>query len=318
MTSSVRCGGHATLLFAVEPQPPEQIDQGSIGVGACFDAGVDVHVLGDGGSNDHIFVIEGVEESLVDAVEKVARQALMHTDSGPMHLAIHLTLPFSRGFGMSAAVAAAVALLARPGDLEAAIAISHLVDRELSGGLGDAAGLAAGGIERRTSIGSLWRLDGTPGNGVAKGFPTEAPVLLMWGVEQEHTAAWIDNEVRASVIRAAGRKSLKMLEHRDWSPEVWPSVIQAAEDFLCMSGFHALDGLMNLLSQARELVHRNRMDDHVVVLPCFIGASVLIAPRHLNSTNIDLSALITDDFAGRCLLTSVSQKPLREITQERY
>ena len=234
-----------------------------------------------------------------------------------MHLAIRFTLPFSRGFGMSAAVAAAVALVAHPGNLEAAIAISHLVDRELSGGLGDAAGLAAGGIEYRSSIGSPWRLDGTPGNGVVQSFPTEAQVLLLWGMEHEHTASWIDDEMRASVIRAAGRNSVKLLKKMDWSPKVWPSVIQATEEFLRQSGFDAFDGLMNVLDQARELVQQSGMNDHVVVLPCYIGASVLIAPRDLNSS-IDLRVLITDDVAGRCLLTSISQKPLREINQERY
>ncbi|HJN54858.1 MAG TPA: hypothetical protein QF646_00555 [Candidatus Poseidoniales archaeon] len=316
MTNSVRCGGHATLLFAVEPQPTEQIDQGSIGVGVCFDAGVDVHVLEDEGSINHVFVIEGVEESLIEAVETVARQALKHTDSGPLHLLIRLNLPFSRGFGMSAAVAAAVALITRPGEIEAAIAIAHLVDRELSGGLGDAAGLAAGGIERRLSIGSPWRLDGTPGNGEVKGFSIEVPVLLLWGVEKEQTAAWIDDEMRASVIRAAGRNSLQMLGQSDWSPAIWPRVIQAADEFLCKSGFDALEGLMNLLNKAREMVRQNRMDDHVVVLPCFIGASVLIAPRYLNTGDIDMSALINDDIAGRCLLTRVSKNPLREINPE--
>ena len=317
MTTFVRCGGHATLLFAVEPQPPEWIDQGSIGVGVCFDDGVDVHVVGDIDSNDHIFVIEGVEQSLVEAVEKVARQTLQHIDSEPMHLAIRFTLPFSRGFGMSAAVAAAVALVAHPGEVETAIAIAHLVDRELSGGLGDAAGLSAGGIEYRSSIGSPWRVDGTPGNGVVQSFPTKTQVLLLWGMGHEHTAAWIDDDMRASVIRAAGRNSLKNFKNRDWSPEVWPSVIQATEEFLHKSGFDVFDGLMNVLDQARELVDQSGMKDHVVVLPCYIGASVLIAPRDLNST-IDLNGLITDDVAGRSFLTSVSQKPLREITQERF
>ena len=317
MTTFVRCGGHATLLFAVEPQPPEWIDQGSIGVGVCFDAGVDVRVLEDVDSNDHVFMIEGVEESLFKAVETVARQALQYIDPEPMHLAIRFTLPFSRGFGMSAAVAAAVALAAQPGNLEAAIAISHLVDRELSGGLGDAAGLAAGGIEFRSSIGSPWHLDGTPGNGVVQSFPTEAQVLLLWGMEHEHTASWIDDEMRASVIRAAGRNSVKLFKKRGWSPKVWPSVIQATEEFLRQSGFDAFDGLMNVLDQARELVQQSGMNDHVVVLPCYIGASVLIAPRDLNSS-IDLRFLITDDVAGRCLLTSISQKPLREINQERF
>ena len=314
MTRAVRCGGHATLLFAVEPQPIEQMDQGSIGVGVCFDAGVDVQMLENVDSSDHTFVIEGVEESLLEVVETVAQRTLMHTGSDPMRLAIRFTLPLSRGFGMSAAIAAAVALIARPGEVEAAIATAHLVDRELSGGLGDAAGLAAGGIELRSAIGSLWRLDGTPGKGMAKGFQIEAPVLLMWGKEREQTSDWIDDEMRASVIRTAGRRSLEMFDWSDWSPDVWPSVVEATNDFLSNSGFDALEGLMRVLGEARGLVQRSGMDDHVVVLPCFIGASVLIAPLDLHSTDIDLSALIEDDVAERCLLTNISQQPLREIS----
>ena len=314
MTQSVRCGGHATLLFAVEPQPLDRMNQGSIGIGACFDAGVDVHVLGDEPLNHHVFVIDGIEDCLKEAVEKVATRALFHAGSNPMHLGIRFTLPFSRGFGMSAAVAAAVALIVQPAEHKSAIAIAHLVDRELSGGLGDAAGLAVGGIERRSSIGSLWHLDGTPGAGVASSFPVDAPVLLIWGEEQEYTADWINDEERASMIRSAGRASLEMIEPNKWSPEVWPSIIYASVNFLSNSGFHNLQGLMNVLDHAQELVLRNGMGEQVVVLPCYIGASVLIVPRYLDSENVDLSPLMTSEISGRCLLTRISQNPLRVVS----
>lgn len=331
--SSSHCGGHLTWLFTVESDDSNPARQGSRGAGICIEAGLTIHCTATESSSDEIqiTVADQNENSTIDLqilYSEVVRIASHLTDVGGIHwhFDVDTELPISQGFGLSAAGALAAArcvlTIATPHyssiELErAALGIAHLVERRLSGGLGDVLGLAAGGVERRLIPGAPYHFvenealgssNETPENNVSnrsiadtekipahlssilkgpgqsEGFETHIPVILCWNAKAEHhTSKYIDNAEWQVRIRNAGAECMKSLGVGGWSPKRWPELLIQSHRFANDSGLAIDSDRSELLSQTEQVI--SSLAVPATALLCMLGESVSIVPTELGGNH---------------------------------
>ena len=277
--SSVRIGGHITLLFSIHSNSLLARNQGSRGAGLCLTDGVEAKAkIIDG--QDRI-TVSSMDGSLFEQGEELYRELLkefrgVFKVNSPVNLEVSTELPLSQGFGMSAAglLAAAYALaeLFDVGDSGQVARLAHRIERANSSGLGDVLGIWAGGVELRINPGA------PPIPGKAKGFSANVPALLVWVPEAgKHTSCYIDDEDWKIAITTAGDKSVDHLMKMAWNRQVWPKLLEEADRFVIDSGLMNEGGRASLLSTVLDYVDSD-MSCHL----CMLGTSLIIVPKSLD------------------------------------
>ena len=287
---TVHVGGHVTLLFSIHSKALLARNQGSKGAGLCLEDGVKstVRLLEEGPDEVSVVSMDGNPFEDGEKLYLDLLQEFRHVFSvrSPVSISIQLELPVSQGFGMSAAglLATSLALgeLFDRGDEGQLARLSHRIERNISGGLGDILGLWAGGCELRTVPGS------PPTPGKAVGFSVNCPAILVWVPDgQKHTSSYIDDVVWKTKITEAGNSAVSRLKQYKWGPSIWNILLEEADRFALDSGLLDENGRASLLdtvlSNTNELV-----SCHL----CMLGTSLIIVPRTLEQ-KFDSSALAT-------------------------
>jgi pantoate kinase len=327
--ASSHCGGHLTWLFTVESDDSNPVWQGSRGAGICIEAGLNIHCTASKASSDDIEItVENANgDSNIDLnilYSEVVKTTSLFTNVTGIHWHFHVDteLPISQGFGLSAAGALAAARcvlaisVANSSSIElerAALSIAHLVERRLSGGLGDVLGLAAGGVERRSVPGAPFHFvdneapessnnnleNITPGvskdvphkvpihlssivsgPGDSEGFETHIPVILCWNAEAEHhTSKYIDNAEWQVRIRNAGADCMDTIGVGGWSDQRWPELLTQSHRFANDSGLAIDSDRSELLRQTEQVI--TSFAAPATALLCMLGESVSIVPTAL-------------------------------------
>ena len=285
---NVQVGGHVTLLFSIHSKPLLSRNQGSRGAGLCLEDGVIASVKTISGETDQISVTrmngnqfpqgEMLYADLLNSFRDVFNV------KQTVQIDIHLELPISQGFGMSAAglLAASLALgeLFDCGDEGQLARLAHRLERENSGGLGDVLGLWAGGCELRVIPGS------PPFPGKAYGFDVGCSALLVWDPDGgKHTSNYIDNLDWKSKITMAGESAVNRLKQYEWNHNVWEILLQEADNFALESGLLDEKERAKLLNLVLE-----NSDESMSCHLCMLGTSMIVLPKKLGS-EIDFGEL---------------------------
>ena len=300
VTTTAKCGGHITLAFTVHSDSEELYEQGSMGIGLCIEAGISTSCRSDPSRSSGLLVISNglpIDSNLHRLVlEECAR---FDPSLSSMHHTFDLIseLPFSQGFGLSAAgsITAARCLIAHsdiPSQLHEPLvwAIAHRVERRHSGGLGDVTALHAGGVVRRTTPGATHQIEqiepvvvGT-GPGSSDGWSSLIPLLLAWRPSgSKHTSTYIDSEGWSQRIRVAGEEVMETLSNNPWDATRWPEIIDAAHCFAKQSELIKDSERASLLDEVQWALKPIEQD--IEVMLCMLGESVVVVPRELDSGN---------------------------------
>jgi len=166
--ASAFCPGHITGFFEV-CRRDDLLSTGSRGAGFSVDLGATSDVTVSEAPRQKVTVWIDGRESRAE-VTKHAVRYLLGKDRLAVTVRTRLDLPQSQGFGMSAAGALSASLAVS--DImglgaEDAYEAAHIADIVCGCGLGDVAGLRAGGVEIRLRpglppIGEVRRIDGAP------------------------------------------------------------------------------------------------------------------------------------------------------------
>ncbi|DAC23905.1 MAG TPA: hypothetical protein HA345_02870 [Candidatus Thalassarchaeaceae archaeon] len=300
VTTTARLGGHITLAFTVHSDSEELHEQGSMGIGLCIEAGLSTSCRSDPSRSSGLMVISNGLPIDSDLHRLVLEECARFDPSlYSMHHTFDLAceLPFSQGFGLSAAgsITAARCLIAHsdiPLHLHEPLvwAIAHRVERRHSGGLGDVTALHAGGVVRRITPGATHQIDqiepvivGT-GPGRSDGWGSSIPLLLAWRPSgSKHTSTYIDSEGWSQRIRIAGEIAMETMSSNPWDMTRWPEIIDAAHCFAKQSGLIEDSGRASLLDEVRWALKPIEKD--IEVMLCMLGESVVVVPRELDSGN---------------------------------
>jgi len=293
VTTSSRSGAHVSLVFTVHSDSEDPLEQGSYGVGLCLEAGISTSCRSDPASITGVTVIingRPSEEELHSEV--LAECILLDSDLTQMHhtFDVQSQLPFSQGFGLSAAgaLSAARCLLAMSSlplkdQDRAAWMIAHRVERKLSGGLGDVTALHAGGIARRTNPGSPFRMenqDFISGPGKSESWESPIPVLAVWRKTQSrHTSEYIDSLDWSEKIRNAGIQAMDSLGVHDWNESRWHQIIESSNEFAEESGLLDDASRRELLNEVKWALRS--FEPRLSILLCMLGESVVVLPNDL-------------------------------------
>lgn len=288
---TVQVGGHVTLLFSVHSKSLLSRNQGSRGAGLCLEDGVvsSVQMIEKGPDEISVTTMYGspfVEgEQLYAGLLKSFRE--LYNLTTPVRINVELELPVSQGFGMSAAglLATSLALgeLFDCGEIGQLARLSHRLERENSGGLGDVLGLWAGGCELRVTPGS------PPFPGKAYGFAVGCPALLVWDPDgRKHTSNYIDNPEWKSKITKAGESAVDRLKQYDWNQSIWQKLLEEADNFAFDSGLLDEEERAKLLNLVLE-----QSDDSMSCHLCMLGTSLIILPKKLEQ-EVDFGKIISN------------------------
>lgn len=321
VTTSSRSGAHVTLAFTVHSDSENPLEQGSYGVGLCLESGLSTTCRSDPSSSTGVTVIVNGNPSDDELQREVLLECIKFDQSlSSMHhtFDVQSQLPFSQGFGLSAAgaLSAARCLLAMsalpPKDQDqAAWMIAHRVERKLSGGLGDVTALHAGGVARRNHPGSPYHLiedNFRSGPGESEAWESPIPVLAVWRkTKSRHTSEYIDSEEWSLKIRSAGIQAMESLGIGEWNKNRWTEITNQANDFAENSGL--LDD-----AERRELLNEVRwalrsFEPRLSVLLCMLGESVVVIPNEIEDDGwLEYAEILIDRLTDLgCLSTRVGK-----------
>ena len=288
------CGSHVTLIFTVDDEKKDIMNQGSLGAGLCLEQGVETIARGiEGDFAIDIKFVEGIGRSdLYERTLELLSEEIINFKEYSWDLAVKLKLPLSQGFGMSAsgAISAAMAFQRALGEpheesLRRSFAIAHRVERELSNGLGDVTALAAGGVERRTFAGAPF--SGkllTRGPGISEGWTNKIDVILTWKEDSgKHTSSYIDNQKWKKTISSAGIKQMDPLVNGKWEASRWEELLERSQIFVSESGLLNDSLRLELLNEVEEMI--NKLNLNLKPLLCLLGKSLVIVPKNIDSSN---------------------------------
>ncbi len=284
------CGGHITLLFTIEDMLSDPVAQGSRGAGICLKDGVEAIAKGEDGEGkiivrfqDGDYTSAMYDDVLEELVGEVPEIGLFDWE-----LNIRMALPASQGFGMSAsgAIASAISFQRAIGIpheecIRRAFLIAHIVERKRSSGLGDTTALSSGGVERRISAGSPFSGDFLDrGPGVAEGWATETPVLLVWNAKTgKHTSKYIDNPDWRAKISDAGSSSMEIIGEGDWDSRRWSELIDQSLIFANDSGLEFDATRSEIIVAANGAIRDSGFSESLSAMLCMLGESVVIVPN---------------------------------------
>ncbi len=328
------CGGHITLLFAIDKSARLKRSQGSRGTGFTIKHGVLVRLtLNSDEALAPKRTMVGMEPdapsprlkkerstvTVVDAEGKPRSQTALYMDyiqacrdatllREHEYITVDVTLqcPTSQGFGMSAAglvaLGRAVQAATRRGTAVQYEKLAHRIEREHGAGLGDVLGLSVGGVELRIQPGA----PGWPGQAVS--FGLEAPLLLVWdAAEARHTSLYIDDPDWQNLITEAGEASLANLRIGAWNEGRWSEVLNEARNFANASGMLAEAERAAVYDAVVEEVAQLGLHAICAVRLCMLGSSVVVLPRRIDQlpTDDDLMRL-ENELKQRGLSTLLS------------
>ena len=284
------CGGHITLFFTIEDMLSDPVAQGSRGAGICLKDGVEAIAKGEDGEGkiivrfqDGDYTSAMYDDVLEELVGEVPEIGLFDWE-----LNIRMALPASQGFGMSAsgAIASAISFQRAIGIpheecIRRAFLIAHIVERKRSSGLGDTTALSSGGVERRISAGSPFSGDFLDrGPGVAEGWATETPVLLVWNAKTgKHTSKYIDNPDWRVKISDAGSSSMEIIGEGDWDSRRWSELIDQSLIFANDSGLEFDASRSEIIVAANGAIRDSGFSESLSAMLCMLGESVVIVPN---------------------------------------
>ncbi len=284
------CGGHITLFFTIEDMLSDPVAQGSRGAGICLKDGVEAIAKGEDGEGkiivrfqDGDYTSAMYDDVLEELVGEVPEIGLFDWE-----LNIRMALPASQGFGMSAsgAIASAISFQRAIGIpheecIRRAFLIAHIVERKRSSGLGDTTALSSGGVERRISAGSPFSGDFLDrGPGVAEGWATETPVLLVWNAKTgKHTSKYIDNPDWRAKISDAGSSSMEIIGEGDWDSRRWSELIDQSLIFANDSGLEFDASRSEIIVAANGAIRDSGFSESLSAMLCMLGESVVIVPN---------------------------------------
>ncbi len=294
MHGRAHVGGHVTLIFSIQDDAENLLEQGSRGAGLSLDRGVLVEAIAEPGSGQ--LQIEGDAPS--DELHHLVLEELAIFDSKVKQydwtLRHSCELPPSQGFGLSAAGAIACGLaIQRALEIEEelarhrAIHIAHRVERRLSGGLGDVAALHAGGIELRLEPGCPQLSEELGGRGAVLSWYEQIPVVIVWRTtSSQHTSNYIDDGEWKLAIRAAGEHCLFGLREGQWNRSRWNELLNKSAEFADRSGLLADSGRVDLLHLiGSALAGSGHADGSLLSRLCMLGESAVIVPKEIPSSS---------------------------------
>ena len=292
ITGQAASSGHITLIFSVQDDATELINQGSRGIGLCIDSAqptCQITVIGELGSGKIIEKSQDQSLSLQQTVIDTLSQLVPSVLDYNWQIQQSCGLPQQQGFGLSAAGALATALaLQRALGVEEQVAhsqsfhVAHLVERKLSGGLGDISALWAGGIDLRREPGCPRVSEKLGGSGVVDGWHQDLKMLVAWRDRTtRHTSSYIDDEGWKKRIRKSGEEQLSGLKTGDWDETRWAEILAASTAFATNSQLASDAGRAELLQIASEAISLagTSATPHL----CMLGESLVILPISLES-----------------------------------
>ena len=303
------CGGHITLLFAIDKSARLKRSQGSRGTGFTINHGVLISLTLHtdealapkrtmvGMEPDASSPRRSNERSTVTVVDadggarsetalymdyiQACRNATLLREHEYIDVQVTLQCPTSQGFGMSAAglvaLGRAVHAATRRGSAVQYEKLAHRIEREHGAGLGDVLGLSVGGVELRIEPGA----PGWPGQAVS--FGLEAPLLLVWdAAEARHTSLYIDDPDWQNLITKAGEASLATLRTGAWNAGRWSEVLNESRNFADASGMLAEAERAAVYDAVVEEVGQLGLQATCAVRLCMLGSSVVVLPRRVD------------------------------------
>lgn len=208
------CPGHITAFFEICDQTEDPLKKGSRGAGICISLGARSTVSIEESAWQQVNVrIDGKE-----SIGTVTRDAINYL-IGDRNLTIEvdtaLDLPMEQGFAMSAAgaLSASFALCTELDiDRHKAFEAAHIAEIKNKTGLGDVAGIYAGGMEVRLE-------PGLPPQGVVEHIDAKSDLILTVIGKPIKTPDILTDQEKRQTISAAGRKCVdefvesRTLEH---------------------------------------------------------------------------------------------------------
>ena len=317
-----RVGGHITLCFTVDMNSENPLLQGSTGFGMSISKGVSVKVTKvDSNQKNKIRFFgfkENVDTNLYQTVLDILSSEKVPVNDFSWEFDITLELPAQQGFGLSAsgACASAIVLQQALGIPESeiiprAIKVAHLVERKISGGLGDVSGISVGGIERRIKAG----LPKPIGPGIVESWFKKIPLILVWkGEKGTHTSSYIDSEKWQSEITKAGTTSMRKIEEISWDSSSWNTILQESLNFSKNSRLNKEKNRGELLNEINLDEIKTTFQNKAVVRLCMLGLSAIILPEKCDLENSKNWLSKVSDYLTKkdleYVMCYVSQSPL--------
>ncbi|RAH14569.1 MAG: hypothetical protein CMB56_004775 [Methanobacteriota archaeon] len=318
LKSSVKIGGHITLIFEIKALSENLDEQGSRGVGICINKGVRIETFAKKGSGEITIDSnqKNVSIKLYKLIIKEVSKKFQNIEKYDWHFKIESDLPFGQGFGCSAsgAISAAISILKilnkKENIYEDSVSIAHRVERLFSSGLGDVTGISAGGVELRTKPG----LPFTPNNGLVLSWFEDFPILLCWmNDEEKHTSEYINSDKWISRINSAGKECLNILNNKAWNKDIWSDILDQSKKFGEMSGMIKDINRRNLTLKLEEILMNKDLQSSWEIRLCMLGTSAIVLPKNLKNYNKEDLYLIMQDLSKMDLvgcLTSVNNNPI--------
>ena len=322
LQGSAVSSGHVTLLFSIDDNHDDPLDQGSRGVGLCIEGTnpvCEVSVSSEPGSGN----VSGTGSvDIYRTTLEIVAASFPEVNSHDWYFVQNRSLPTQQGFGLSASasMASALALLRAIGidDEEArpmAFAVAHLVERSMSGGLGDVSAMWAGGVDLRRVAGSPTALTANESaRGVVDGWHLDIPMVVAWrATETKQTGSYIDDIEWKKAISAAGESELKSLQQGNWNSERWQEILTASTRFAENSGLASDSNRTQLLSCVNEAA--SNLETKVSCHLCMLGESVVILPAsldyNLSESDRDQLVLFLESQGMSATKVSLSEDCLR-------
>ena len=316
---SIKIGGHITLLFSIQSESINIDEQGSRGVGICIQKGVEVSVTAKKGNGDVKIYSDAknLSEKLYNLIIEEMIDYFKVIKKYNWEFQINSELPFSQGFGCSAsgALSAIICILKiideNENIFQEAITIAHRVERKMSSGLGDVAGLSAGGIELRTEPG----LPFPPNNGKVINWKHEFPMLLCWDKnEEKHTSEYIDDDEWKNRISEAGQQCISRLNKKEWDENIWNDVLEQSKAFGEKSGILFDSSRKEILNKIENTLRDLEINSFWEVRLCMLGSSAVILPKNLekcDETDLEkILQLLQKKKLNGCI-TKTNLKPIK-------
>ena len=201
---SAFCPGHITAFFEICDQAEDPRKKGSRGAGMSISLGARSKVTVEDSQSRSISVrINGSESKANTTVE--ALSSILGDSKSRVNVDTRLDLPMEQGFGMSAAgaLSASLALCSLLGiSQEKAFEAAHIAEVNNRTGLGDIAGIQAGGVEIRLEPGLL-------PYGRAERIEALGEVVLAVVGNPMKTEQILSDPVKRGKISAAGKRCME-------------------------------------------------------------------------------------------------------------
>lgn len=211
--------GHITAFF--EPLiSGDTAKSGSRGVGICIDKGVTSEIKISKAPRYKTTIMIKNKTVRLGFIDDVL-SPIFSGQNVQIDVKLRPELPFSSGFGMSAASALSTLIAAMHAsgfdtDFKTAVSIAHNSEVKNRTGLGDVMGIVAGGISHRTR-------PGVPPVGSMEHIRTRRKEMILCLAKGEiSTRSILTNHNKTALISSQGKKSIRKFKNRPTQANVIP------------------------------------------------------------------------------------------------